>query len=71
MKVTLTQSYKWKSIDFCCPEMGKQVMEHNIQPDCFLDRFPRFGFYIKDWISYIDYCPYCGAKIESQWFEDE
>ena len=71
MKVTLTSNYKWKAINFCCPEMGEQVMAHNIQPSIFSDHIPRFLFQIGDYMSYINYCPYCGTKIEGEFEVDK
>ena len=62
MKIMLDKKYNYKSLEFCCPDIGTAIMVGDIEAQCHTDHIPRFklGRYL------INNCPFCGAKIEEK-----
>ena len=60
MKIMLDKKYKYKSLEFCCPAIGNEIMVGDIKVKHYSDHIPRFKLdrYV------LNNCPFCGAKIE-------
>ena len=64
---------KYKSLVFCCPEMGDLFMGNFVFSYPHTDHFPRFYMKVQhvskefDMDVYLDFCPYCGEKVKGSY----